>query len=112
MGRPKPEATATTWQDLAECVGSWEAEYGVCAVVELSWRHNLSAGAFVEVVLYDARTVGRGVELVRMRGAFPARKMTGQAGAVLHVVFQAFQELDTNPWLWPADRRARVRGEL
>ena len=111
MGRPKPEANATTWQDVMEAIPAWEAEHRVEVVIELRFRPALASGGFVEVVLYRREGIGRGPELVRMRGDFPARKGSGHAGAVMYLVFRALLEYERNPWLWSDDERKRARGE-
>lgn len=111
MPRKKPEHNATTWEDISECVPAWEAEKGVRVVCHISWDSRLSSGAYVEVVLFSGRQVGQGTEVLRVRQPFPARKSAGQAGAVMHAIFLAFNELDANPWLWPMPLRRKARGE-
>jgi hypothetical protein len=111
MGRQKPQYAGTTWADVALAVEAWEVEHRVRVVVQVQFRRNLTAGAFVEVVLQRLAGEGAGVELCRVREAFPARAMSGQAGAVMHAVFRALMEFENNPWLWSDEQRARARGE-
>lgn len=111
MARKQPEVNGTTWADIAECVPSWERDHGVRVVVEISWRANLSAGAYVDVRLCSAGWPEGSGELVRVRQPFPARKGSGQAGAVMHAIFSAFAELENNPWLWGPDARRKARGD-
>lgn len=105
MSRQKPEYAGTSWQDVATAVLLWEATYGVRICAQLEWRANLSAGACVEVTIWDGHTVGRGPELVRLREAFPARKAAGQAGAVLWAVSCALRALEAEPWSWSTKMR-------
>jgi hypothetical protein len=111
VAKRNPDNASTSWQDISECVPAWCAEYGVRLEATIVWQPNLSSGAYVEVVLYSSMEVGRGAEVVRTRAPFPTRRGAGHAGAVLHAAFQAFQELETNPWLWPSDKRRAARGE-
>lgn len=45
------------------------------------------------------------------RGPFPSKQISRQMSLLLHLVAQAYSELDSNPWLWSPERRAAVRGE-
>lgn len=111
MSRQKPENASATWSDVATAVLSWEAHYGVRICAHIEWRHNLSAGACVEVVITDGLAVGKGPELVRLREAFPTRKASGQAGAVLWAISCAIRALELEPWQWSAKmRREAARG--
>lgn len=109
MSRQKPEHAQVTWQDVTIAVGEWEAHLGVSIRVELGWRANLTAGAFLEVVLCEGEAVGRGEELIRVREAFPARKMSGQPGAVLYAISAATRALEGEPWLWTRKMRREVK---
>lgn len=111
MPRREPEAASTSWADIAECVPAWEAEYGVQVEVDIRWDGRLKEGAYAEVTLRELTVGGRGRELVRTRGPFPTRKGSGHPAAVMHTIFQAFAELDRNPWLWGEARRRAARGE-
>lgn len=111
MSKQRPEFAATTWSDVAQSVGEYEAHYGVRLSVVLDWRPNLSTGAFVEVVIREGNTVGTGPELVRVREPFPARRMAGQAGAVMWALTCALRALDAQPWQWSHKmRREAARG--
>lgn len=110
MPARKADYAGTTWEDIAQCIPSWEAEHGVRVRVQIEWRPNLSHGAYVEVVLCDMAPSEEFRELYRVRAPFPTRKASGQAGAVLHAAFQAFHELDSTPWAWSLQmRRDRVK---
>lgn len=105
MSRQKPAYAENTWNDVAQAVEGWEKEYGVTIEARLLWQLNLSTGGYVEVIIYDGHTVGRGPELVRVRNAFPARKMSGQAGAVMWAVFAALRALEADKWQWSTKMR-------
>lgn len=111
MPRQKPEYAGTSWQDVAEAVSAWEIEKGVRVRIHICWQSILPTGAYVEAVLYDHTTSFEPKELCRVRNAFPARKAAGQAGAVMYCIFEAFNALEREPWLWPSPRRAQARGE-
>ena len=111
MGKQRPDAAQNTWADVAHATESWQHEYGVRICALLCWQENLSTGGYVEVVIYDGNTVGRGAELVRLREAFPARKMTGQAGAVLWAISCALRALEAEPWSWSTKMRRAIAGE-
>lgn len=111
MGRQKPEASGTTWQDISECLPAWEIEKGVRILVQVVWQSNLAAGAYMEIVLLEGSQPDGKRELLRVRKPFPTRKASGQAGAVLHAVFEALNALDAEPWLWPRELRQAARGE-
>jgi hypothetical protein len=108
MARQKPEAAQNTWSDVAHAVWAWEQELGVRISAQIVWETRLSTGGAVEVVITEGVTVGRGAELVRVREAFPATKMTGQPGAVLWAVSCAIRCLEREPWLWSTTMRMRA----
>lgn len=105
MSRQKPEYAANSWQDVAQVVGEYEARYGIRICASLWWDARLSTGGYVEVIIYEGGTVGRGPELVRIREAYPARKLAGQAGAVMWALTRATTELERNPWNWSRKMR-------
>lgn len=105
MGRQKPEASVTTWADIAECIPAWETEKGVRIEAIVRWEATLQSGAYVEVVILDADFPLQRVEIARRRAPFPTRKGSGQAGAVLHAVFQALVDIDNEPWQWSGKMR-------
>ena len=60
------------------------------------------------------RPVGAGLShqpLVQTCGPLPLRAASRQMSALLHLVAQAYAELDTNPWLWAPEKRRQARGE-
>lgn len=111
MPRKKPEQSGTTWADIAECVPSWEKDAGVRVVATIAFEPHLSDGARVEVVLLAGSRLDARKELCRVRAPFPVKRSSGQAGAVLHAIFQAFAEYESNPWLWTDAKRKAARGE-
>lgn len=108
MSKQRPDAAQNTWADIAHAVEGWQIEMGVSISAHLMWRGNLSTGGYVEVVIYEDDTVGRGAELVRVREAFPAKKMTGQPGAVLWAISCAIRALECEPWQWSRKMRRRL----
>lgn len=108
MSRGNGTGEGPTWADVATMVGDWEAHLGVCIYVQLAWREGLTSGAWAEIIIREGRVIGMGEELSRMRAAFPTRKATGQAGAVMNAIAQAIRELEANPWTWSAMMRRRV----
>lgn len=105
MSKQKPEYAQNTWQDVAVAVADWEAHYGVRICAQIMWDARLSPGGFVEVIVNEGATVGRGQELVRRREAFPARKMSGQPGAVMWAISTALRDLEGDMWNWSAKMR-------
>ena len=108
MAKQRPEAAQNTWADVAYAVRGWEREMGVRICAHIMWVDGLSTGGAVEVVITEGATIGRGAELVRVREAFPATKMTGQPGAVLWAVSCAIRCLEREPWLWSTTMRMRA----
>lgn len=112
MSKMKPEYAQNTWADVAHAVGEWEVHYGLEVVVQLAWKEKLSTGAWVEVILREGGAVGRGEELTRVREPFPARKATGQPGAVLWAVSAAIRALEREPWLWSRKMRREAQSKV
>lgn len=108
MPRAKVDTGTTSWADVHEAVLAWEVEYGVRIEFQLHVRHNLSSGAYVETVVYDAPSIGKGLELVRTRQAFPIKKGSGHAGAVMYCLFSALREMESNAWSWSTRMRKKA----
>lgn len=105
MARQRPDAHQNTWEDVSHAVSMWEASMGVRIRSTITWEPRLSSGAAVEVVIEEGGTIGRGEELVRVREAFPAKRATGQPGAVLWAISCAVRCLEREPWLWSRKMR-------
>lgn len=105
MSKRKGDYAVTTWADLGECIPAWEREYGCRVEFRIHLNGHLRDGAFVEVVLFEGHQLGIGREVYRHRAPFPIRSGAGQAGSALHCAFEAFNQIDSNPWLWPELKR-------
>lgn len=112
MARQRSEYAATSWADVAQCVPAWEREYGVYVEVRIRFRQDLADFAYLEVTLCDADEADHGRELMRVRHPFPAQKASGQAGAVLYAIFEAFNTLSLSPWQYSVKMRREVVEEM
>lgn len=102
MSRGNRAGEGPSWADIAQNVEEWETRLGVQICVQIMWRHNLTTGAWVEVVIREGRVIGTGEELQRNRAAFPTRKGVGHAGAILNAIVGAVNAMEQQPWCWSA----------
>lgn len=98
-------------EDVREYIDAHTRETHICATIVLEFPATLRTEARATVHL---RAVGEGLSgpsLVQTSGPLPLRAQARQMSALLHLVAQAYAELDTNPWLWAPEKRRRARGD-
>ena len=106
----KGDYALTSWADIQAWIADVVTTYKVEAEVVIAFRPNRTDGAYCEAVLYATDGLNPRRELVRTRQPFDLRKKSGHPGMVLYSLWQAINELDNNPWLWPYERRKQARG--
>lgn len=99
------------WESVIEYITEHSISTGVGAYVAIVPTYATNPVAYAEVRLYDLAAGPGSVPVVVRRGEYPHRSPTRQGAAVLHLVAQAYADLDNDPWLWPASRRRAARGD-
>ena len=100
-----------SWEDVSTYVREHECSTGYRAVVLLLAGRGPGGCSYVEVRLVQTDEPDTAPTSLVCRGEFPERAVARQMRCVLHVVAQAYEMLDRNPWLWTADRRRAARGD-
>lgn len=99
------------WEAVMDYLRDQAEATGVGGYVSILPTYSKSPVAYAEVRLYDLSAGAGSTPIVVRRGEFPHRSPTRQGSCVLHLVAQAFADLENDPWLWPARRRRAARGE-
>ena len=98
-----------------EAVSTYVREHtrstGYRAVILLLPGRGPGGADMVEVRLVPEASPDTTPTPIITRGPFPTKRIGAQMSVLLHLVAQAYQELDTNPWLWSPEKRRAARGE-
>lgn len=98
-------------EDVREYIDVHTQESHVCATIVLEFPPTLRTEARATVHLRAAGEGLFGPSLVQVAGPVPLRAQARQMSALLHLVAQAYAELDANPWLWAPEKRRQARGD-
>lgn len=108
MGKP---SYTVSWGDLQRATAEYEVELRVVVRFEVRMTRAGRAEPYAECALLVRDGWEAGRELVRVRDGLPRSDTASPFGALLYLLHQAAQALESDPWLWPADRRREARGE-
>lgn len=104
-------ASDLSMEDVSKYVAQMREQTGQTAVVVLHFGDGPCGKDWAEVRvvpwpagrLEDARVI--------QRGEMPGRSVARVPRILLHLIAQAFDQLESVPWLWSEERRRRARGD-
>lgn len=104
MGTRAKYAPDISFEDVSTYVREHECSTGHRAIIVLVPGRGIGGSDYAEVWLLPKDAPDHEPPTVKTRGPFPARQISRQMSLLLHLVAQAYQELEANPWLWSLDK--------
>lgn len=104
-------ATDIGWEALSTYVRDHRATTGLDCHVVLHFGDGPGGDDWAEARILSPGRLTSSQPTVTVRGKVPGRQISRVVSALLHLVAQAYQELELSPWLWAPERRRAARGE-
>lgn len=101
-----------TFEDVSTYVREHERSTGYQAIIMLLAGKGYGGCDMAEVRLLPVGAPASTPAQIAARGPFPTRNISRQMSCLLHLVAQAYEDLNRNPWLWTPAERAKARGEI
>lgn len=111
MSSKRKYAPDLNWEDLSTFVRDQRDATGSSCVVVLHFQNGPGATDWAEARIVPPLDVDIHKAQVVARGAVPARQTSRIVPVLLHLVAQAYRDLEAFPWLWSDQRRKAARGE-
>lgn len=106
-----PSAYTVTADDLAQVVQEHAIEWEATAYFVLTLGRPNAPEPYFEVTIRDGIFAPGGAELGRLRFPLGRRGVDGWPANMMHGLMAAYEDLKSNPWKWPAGKRARVAAD-
>lgn len=104
-------SAGVSWEDVSTYVREHTRSTGYRADVLLVAEGAPGGHSYAEVHLRPAGAPSTAPAVLIARGPFPGRQVDRQMSLLLHLVAQAYEDLEQNAWLWSPQARRAARGE-
>ena len=112
VGSKAKYAPDINFEDISTYVREHRRSTGYDACIVLHSGTGPGGADWAEVRLVPASSTALSAAEIVTRGPFPSRNVSRQMSALLHLVAQAYADLEAHPWLWSPEQRKAARGEV